>query len=99
MLSPSSSPSLSPSLQIIMMMMMLMIMRVALRRRQLRLCLCLAWPSRLASVGLGLRAVGGCTTMPNSLIDRIGRQAGEGGGEMGGGVGYELCHSLNVAHM
>lgn len=38
----------------------------------------LAWPGRLASAGLGLRAVGGCTTMPNSLIDRIGRLAREG---------------------
>lgn len=45
----------------------------------------LAWPGRLASAGLGLRAVGGCTTMPNSLIDRIGRLARVGrGGEIGG---------------
>lgn len=95
------SPLPSPTLQI-MMMMMLMIMRVALCRLQLRLCLCLTWSARLlhamrcyatrlASAGFGLRAVGGCTTMPNSLIYRIGRQAG--------GMGNELCHSLNVAHM
>lgn len=57
----------------------------------------LAWPGRLASAGLGLRAVGGCTTMPNSLIDRIGWLARKGRGNWG--VGNELCHSLNVAHM